>query len=337
MRPALLLLLTACAPEDVLPVEAGPLAPWLVDDVAELPERTRTLGPTRGSLWPDGQFLDGEPWSLGARDWVVAEVSERIGVIWDGPRVQLGVWLDRHDVDTVAVDTIWTGPDQTGIRIPAGTSLGVEDRLDGRSRVSASNGVVAVDAWLADRDVQPWWIEGTPPDLPPSNGEMLQVLNGSTLLDGPAGEPIGFVEPESTAHVLAVGTHRARGHVRVRFDAGGWPVDAWVHDDDVRPGNFGAWGTGRGWNGSWMCGSGPGPTVRADAWLRAEPDGEVVGRTTFDAWLPLAERDGDWQEVEVDTPFGEARLWVEATDLIREADDDRFVSAWPDDELDPTP
>ncbi|MCB9674050.1 MAG: hypothetical protein H6737_02980 [Alphaproteobacteria bacterium] len=316
------LALAACAPEGAtLAFSDAPddMSAYLVDTPSiAFAERTRVLDQARATLLPgDTEPLYGETWDGGHfRDYTVVDADERMGVVLDRRDWQLVVWLDRGDLATVPVVTTWIG----GARVPAGTTLEPVDHRDGETRVQAENGVIALDTWAPDTALDQFWYSDDAPEPwePDTTGEFVQVKNEVALLDGPLGEPFAFTLPreQATFSLSAYVVEESRGHVRVQLHADDWPIDAWVHEDDIRRNAFSGFGSFHSRCGGVSCGWGSIPNVRADAPLHASPGGPVVGRTLRATYLDLSGEPGDWRITALSTPFGMADVYVDPADLL---------------------
>lgn len=291
----------------------GELEPYLELSPADVLERTRPLAGARASFVAGGPLFEGEVWSSVGKVAVV-EPLEDVGVLWEQNGLRLVAWVPREDLPTVSVETDWFGGARAGgIRLPAGLEVDVVDTVEGRVRVQVDNGVLSVDAWAREAQVDHWWIDERPGPWTAEDGDPVALAGGIDLVDGPDGEGVANLMDERQ---LAWRVEQDGPWSRVQFRAAGWPVDAWVHEDDTSA--TGLFGTGYGT--SWCSGHGsfvdPFPNVRAEATLFATPGGEAVGRTLRATRLELQGSPGGWREVWLATPFGETSVWVSPDDVL---------------------
>ncbi|MEZ4318448.1 MAG: hypothetical protein R3F61_13130 [Myxococcota bacterium] len=314
------LCLAACAPE------SGPLAlpsddpddmsAFLVDAPKDaFAERTWVADTARGAILPGGELLYGEPWeSAKHNQHVVVDANDEMGVMVDTRSWQLVVWLDRADLQTVPVVHTWV----SGVRIPAGVPLEIHENTGDQTRITVENEAIAVDAWAPSTALDQFWYSDDAPE-PWERGEGLRtvrVLSAVEVLDGPLGEPFARTQESTPESLSATVVEEARGHLHVRLVADGWPVDGWVHADDVEDPPLIGWGTGGcSCGGSGHLWSGP-PNVRADAPFRASEAGPIIGRTKLAQRLSLGGQPGEWRTTELETAFGTATVWIDPDDLI---------------------
>jgi len=317
------LLLCACAPESFDRLDLDGLEDMtavLVDSPGTVfAERTRVLGGSRGMLSPGGEPLSGElAETVFESEQVVVDIGEQIGVIVDDSHWQLVVWLDRTDLVTVPVSYTW----MSGVRVPPGLTLEILDHQGSQTRVGGGNHALEVDAWVEDSALDQFWYSDESPEPwePDTTGEYAMVQYGVALLDAPLGEPFAWTLPAAEARISMTGhiLERSRGHVRMEFVADGWPVEAWIHEDDVRTGMFGlrGYGSSSGCSGA-SCGWGyVHDNVLANTPLYSSPNGPVIGRTKVNQYLPLDGEAGDWPSTELSTEFGIATVFVDPEDLL---------------------
>ena len=317
MRHILLLPLVACtAPVDGLPDELPDIAFHLLNSPEDYAERARPLQQARASLSPGGPSLPGQGWSLTLRDEAVVETTATdLAILSEGAGYRLLSWLPRQEAAEVVVETAWFGGPASGVRLPAGTVLTVEQTRDGEVRVQAENPELRLDAWVPEKQVDHWFHDAPPPVWERGQGELAALRPGAELSAGPEQVPIATWQDSLPANVTVV--DRDAGWARVQFRAWSWPVDAWVYEDDLGPATL----SGRGSGGSWCTGAGAlgttrEPTVRGGAWLYAGPDGHVVGRTLRPLRVDLQEGALGGADLTLPSPFGQAEVWVDASDLL---------------------
>lgn len=292
---------------------------FLVDHPAQqFRERTRVADPVLGHLTPGGEPFTGEGYGTGIT-YTVADWGREIAVIWQNREVQLLVWLPRSGLEQVPTRDSWTHGDR-GIRLPAGQSITVEEYSEGQTRITAANGQVSLDTWIPSTSLDHIWVEEPSEAWTPEGESYAWTRAGTELLSAPLGDALGWVEPfdSGTLGQPVQSMERARGHTRIQFIAGGWPVDAWVHDEDLLDGPSG-WGFGGTGSGAYCGGiSTRFATVAADSILYDSPGEKAVGRTMQDASLHILGFDGEWAEAELNTAFGSTSVWVEEKDLLPE-------------------
>lgn len=307
----------ACVP----PAQDGSSAEdvdFLLDNHEGFPERARVLEGASGRF-EEGEWFEGS--SLSDRVYTVTQLSDRAVQVhhrtYNG--IELLTWVEHRDLAlTTPVPTFTHG--QTGMRLPAGVELQVQDASADEVRVAYRSRVAEVDAWMPREQLDVYWIEE--PERAPFDAawDGHALAPDTELFDGPDGERVGWIralhdDRDDPFHSVEL-VERWEEWARVRGDTDLY-FDAWVHAADLHEANV---GFGFGWSHSFGCGghgylAGP-ANVAGGALLHATPDGQVVGRTTQDVRLSLEEHPDGWASARLQTPLGEAEIWVAPSERL---------------------